>query len=50
MKRIVAALVVVVAGLVVWADTNQDYIALREQVKQLRTELARQGAYAFVTN
>lgn len=50
MKRIIAALVVAVAGLVVWADTNQDYIALREQVKQLRTELARQGAYAFVTN
>lgn len=25
MKRIIAALVVAVAGLVVWADTNQDY-------------------------
>ena len=50
MKQIIAVLVVAVAGLVVWADTNQDYIALREQVKQLRTELARQGAYAFVTN
>lgn len=30
--------------------TPEEWIARREQIKQLRTELARQGAYAFVTN
>lgn len=32
------------------AESKEDFIDLREQVKRLRLELARQGAYAFVAN
>lgn len=42
--------VIVLIAYVGNAESKEDFIDLREQVKRLRLELARQGAYAFVTN
>jgi len=42
--------IIIVAAIGSKADDAQTYISLCEQAKQLRTELAWQGAYAFVTN
>ena len=48
--RTIAITLVSLAAFVACADGAQDFIALREQIKQMRVALARQGAYAFVTN
>ena len=48
--RTIALTLVSLAAFIACADGTQDFIALREQIKQMRVALARQGAYAFVTN
>ncbi len=47
---IIAAFVVVLAPCVSNASDVDDWKTLREEMHVLRAELARQGAYAFVTN
>jgi hypothetical protein len=49
-KLMLLTCIIPVIAIAAFADDVPDYIALRKQVKQLRVELARQGAYAFVTN
>lgn len=49
-KCLIVLEVVVFAAGAVTADDAQSYVAMREQVMSLRTELSRHSAYAFVTN
>lgn len=51
MKKVgIAMCFVTVMMTTAWAHGIQNYIVLREQVRQQRAELARRGMYAFVTN
>ena len=53
MKRLAIACVIVLSSIVGYSEetvSENDWTSLKERMKALRSELARQGAYAFVTN